>query len=319
MFDQRKRKKLEKHRNDTLSVICGERLGFEQMLQRVRITGASPDVALVDEVLRRLAEIKQKADQETNIDELDSLIGDAEQQGQLRAYVCPRAEIRNEGILAIDLMEEWNVPRTVIDKLRRSFGQEVEKAGTDDAAARSALRTIFEEQDSWRRYTDDYEETMHRFTVLLFVATIILPLLAVLAFQWRLTFVVGVLSAGVAGSCVSVLAKLPMLDVSLSGELEAYRRRILSRIGVGVGGSLIGCALLGWGLLPISIQNQSFADALNACTVSPTTSCTGIRTLILLGVPMLFGFSERALTSFEQRVFGNSGQGQKGASRAGRK
>jgi hypothetical protein len=69
------------------------------------------------------------------------------------------------------------------------------------------------------------------------------------------------------------MAKMPMLDVSLSGELEAYGRRILSRIGVGVIGSLIGCALLAWGLFPISIQNQTFADVLNACTAFPMTSC----------------------------------------------
>jgi len=32
----------------------------------------------------------------------------------------------------------------------------------------------------------------------------------------------------------------------------------------------------------------------------------GIRTLILLAVPMLFGFSERALTFLEERVFGKT-------------
>jgi hypothetical protein len=42
---------------------------------------------------------------------------------------------------------------------------------------------------------------------------------------------------------------------------------------------------------------------LSACLAFPATS--SIKTLILLGVPMLLGVSERALTSFEQRVFGN--------------
>lgn len=72
----------------------------------------------------------------------------------------------------------------------------------------------------------------------------------------------GLLCAGAAGSFVSVMAKMPALDVTLSGELEAYGRRILSRIGIGIVASLIGCALLA--VLPISIQNQSFADALSA-------------------------------------------------------
>jgi hypothetical protein len=120
----------------------------------------------------------------------------------------------------------------------------------------------------------------------------------------------GLLLAGVAGSCVSVLTKMPLLEVSLSGELESYERRILSRIGAGVLGSLIGCGLLGWGLISFSIHGQTFADVLNACSTSLPTSCTALQTLILLAVPMLFGFSERALTSFEQKVFGSSGQEQ---------
>jgi hypothetical protein len=100
------------------------------------------------------------------------------------------------------------------------------------------------------------------------------------------------------------MSKMPLLEVSLSGELDAYGRRILSRVGTGVGASVIGCALLGWGILPISVQNQTFADLLNACTASPAPSCSALKTVILLGIPMLFGFSERALTSFDQRVFG---------------
>ena len=57
---------------------------------------------------------------------------------------------------------------------------------------------------------------------------------------------------------------LHLLDVALSVELEAYGRRIRGRIAVGVGASLIASALLGWGLIPVSLQNQTFADALNS-------------------------------------------------------
>ena len=44
-------------------------------------------------------------------------------------------------------------------------------------------------------------------------------------------------------------------------------------------------------------------ESLRACLAFPATS--SIKTLILLDVPTLLGFSERALTSFEQPVFGN--------------
>jgi hypothetical protein len=306
MFDHWHGKKLEKRRKATLSGIRAERLAFETMVQRAQIAGDAPDEMFLKTVRDRLTEIEQRADREEDIDELDNLVEDAERQGQLRAYICPRTEICDQGTLAIDLIQEWNVPKTVISKLRDSLGQKLQRADTDLESARSALRALFEESDSWRSYTGDYEDSMKSYTLRLFVATIVLPVLAILAFQWPLTFLGGLLCAGAAGSCVSVMAKMPLLDVSLSGELDAYGRRILSRIGVGVIASLIGCALLGWGVLLISIQNQTFADLLNACTASATMSCTGLRTLILLGVPMLFGFSERALASFEQRVFGDS-------------
>lgn len=69
---------------------------------------------------------------------------------------------------------------------------------------------------------------------------------------------------------------------------------------MGVVASVIGSASLAW--LPVSVQNQTFADALNPCA---TSSVTDNKTLIVLGVTMLLGFSERTLTSFEQRIFGN--------------
>jgi hypothetical protein len=189
-------------------------------------------------------------------------------------------------------------------------------------AARSALRAIYEERDSWNGYTNEYEDEMRRFTRWwLALPTIGLLLVAIITLRFPLIFPLAlpILSAGAAGSCVSVMAKMPLLDVSLSGELDSYERRILSRVGVGVIASLIGCGLLGWGLISFSIQRQTFANILDACSGTSTTSCTGLNALIVLAVPMLFGFSERALTSFERKVFGSSRQEQGGASRAVRK
>jgi hypothetical protein len=80
---------------------------------------------------------------------------------------------------------------------------------------------------------------------------------------------------------------------------EEYRIRLAS---------IVGCGLLGWGLISISIQGQTFADILKVCSASARTSCTTGETLTLLAVPMLFGFSERALTSFESTIFGKLGQ-----------
>jgi hypothetical protein len=307
MLEGQKRKRLEERRRDTLSEIRGERLSVEEMAQRAQQAGDTPDAAFLETVYERLAEIEQLANKESHIDEFKNLSGDAEKQGQLRAYICPRAEIFIEGSMSIDLIEEWKVPTAVIAKLRGVLSKYLEKADTETEVARGALRAIFEERDSWANYTEDYEDTLKNFTWGLsgaFVLTLLAAITVLLS--WPSYGIFSVLLAGAAGSCVSVMAKMPMLEVSLSGELEAYQRRILSRISVGVLSSVIGSGMLGWGLLPISIQGKTFTNALNACTSSPATLCTALDALLLLAIPMLLGFSERALTSFEGQIFSHS-------------
>jgi hypothetical protein len=92
-------------------------------------------------------------------------------------------------------------------------------------------------------------------------------------------------------------------DVTLSGELNAYGRRILIRIATGVAASIVGYALLGWGILHISIENKSFSEIANACSAG-TTSCTSLTALINVAIAMLFGFSERGLASLETKLLG---------------
>ena len=304
MVERRKRKRLEARRQRAVSEIRGERATFETMVKRAQINGAVTDES-IKAVPHRFEEVERKAREAKSIEELDDLVDDAKSLGQLRAYICPPAEVADEGTLTIDVMEEWGVPRETIGKLRASVGQKV--GSKDVTVTRGALRAIFEEFDSWSAYIEDYEEVMQRSAKILLWVIGGLSLLAILALHFPKIALVGLLFAGATGGCVSVVARMPMLDVSPSVEFAAYRRRILTRISTGAIASLIGCALLGWGLLPISIQNQTFADLLNVCTVSPSTSCTELKILILLGVSMVFGFSERALTSFEYPVLGNSG------------
>lgn len=307
-----KRKRLKKRRTRTLSGILAEQISFENMVQRAERANDTPDEKFLSTVREKLAEIRQKAENENNLDELDSLVDDAEAQSQLRAYVCPTADIQIEGRLAIDRIAEWNVPTSVIAELRDSLGKSLANVNKDLESARASLRAIFAEYDSWSRYTDDYEDTMKKYTLWLGCFTLILPIIAATIYMWQPHLAIfGLICAGAAGSCVSVMAKMPLLHVSLSGELIAFLRRIVSRIGAGVAASLIGTALLGWGLLPLSIQNLTFAEALNDCTASPATSCTGVETLLLLGIPMLLGFSERALTWGEQQIFGHAGDRQR--------
>jgi hypothetical protein len=301
-----KKWKLEKRREEAFSDIRIERSALEAMAQRPRAAEDALDEQFLSARLERLSEIEKSAEQANNTGHLDDLISFAQKQGQLRAFLCPIAEIEVEATLVIDLLEEWGVPKTVTQKLFKLHVEPLRKDKMPPRDARGVLRSLFQERDSWSEYKDDYEDTLELYTWWLSPVAIILPFLSAIAFHYAFRFspllVLGLLFAGGSGSCVSVLAKMPLLDITLSAEFEAYGRRIFSRIAAGVGASLIGSAFLAWGLVPISFQNQTFADAVNASLAAPAA---GIKTLILLGVPMLFGFSERALTSFEQRIFGN--------------
>jgi hypothetical protein len=314
---EKKNSKLEKCRARALSAITGERLQVELMARRPRREDDVLNDTILEKALKRLAEIEEGAKHAFGKKVLNDLIDDAEKEGQFRAYLCPREEIWVEGCLAIALMEEWGVPKSVISNLREMLGQKLKDAMQDTEAARGALRDVFEESDSWSDYTSDYEEEMKKFTHWwLFTPTVVLTFAAIIAFRFPLTLPFGLLFAGVAGSCVSVMTKMPVLEVTLSGDLDSYGRRILGRIGAGMVGSLVGCGFLVWGLISFSPLGQTFADILNTCSIACSTpfatSCTAQRTLILLAVPMIFGFSERALTLLEQGFFGNSNRSRKG-------
>jgi hypothetical protein len=309
MFAARKQKKLEDERQEVLDNIRYELWDFELMAQRAHAAGETPNPDILSAATARFAEFKQQAANARKIDEFDDLIEKAEMQGTLRAYICPTKEIVNEGNLAIDLLAEWGVPKITVDELRNTLGQQLAAPDT----ARGALRTIFAENNSWNEYTDDYEKEMKKYTLSLVAVTAVLLLLAGVGFYFRLKifpliFLLVLLFAGAAGSCVSVIRKMPLLDVSLSSELDAYGRRILSRVVTGTVASLVGSALLAWGVLPIAIQGQTFADVMSACTAHDTSLCTITKALILLAVPVLFGFSERTLTSFEQKVLGGAAE-----------
>jgi hypothetical protein len=304
MFEKRHSDKLDSDRRETLSEIHDERSSFEAMVQRARAAGAAPLDGFAENVLAKFDKITETAQSSQSIDEINSAGDDADQQGQLRAYLCPIDEIEDEGRMLIDTMDEWNVPTAVIQKLRDTFLPKLKDAQKSEASARSALRAIYEEHDSWSRYTTYYEDEMRRFTRILTIVIAVSIGLAIVCFHFTNFVIVGLVCTGVAGSCISVISKMPLVRVALSGELESYERRILSRISLGTAASIVGSGMLGWGLITVSVGKQTFDEAVSSCTTG-AAPCSPLRMLILLAVPIIFGFSERALTTFESHFFGN--------------
>jgi hypothetical protein len=290
-------RKLDKARAEALSSITGDMMRVELMAQRPRTDDDKLDTALLQTVRDRLTEIEAKAKDAGTPDELHDLLEDGELEGLFAAYFCPVNEIPHKGALAIDTAEGWGIPKSSTKRLRELFSDKLKNAASDPHGARGALHSIYAEMDAWGDFIDDYEETMDTYMRWLLGLSVGMVVLAITAlyFAPKFPFLIflALLLAGATGSCISVMGKMPALDASLSGELDAYRRRVLTRIGVGLTASLIGCGLLGWGVLPISIQNQTFSNALDVCS-APSSPCAAIvKALIVITVPMLLGFSER--------------------------
>jgi hypothetical protein len=230
----RGKKTLEKRRIEALSMITRERVDVEAMAQRPRSAADVLDNALLETVLKRLAEIEARAREAAHVDDLDDLEDDAETQGEFSAHLCPVVDVKTEGERLLDQIEGWGIPRTAVSGLRELFGGQLGDASSNPASARSALRSLFEERNEWDDYADDYEDTMWSLARILFWSMVVLLPMATLSFHFAVWFspllILGLLCAGAAGSCVSVVRKMPALDVSLSGELDAYRRRVLSRM-----------------------------------------------------------------------------------------
>ena len=132
-----------------------------------------------------------------------------------------------EGRHYVDLIAEWNVPSTVLQRLRGSLLPKLRDASSKQGEARNALRAIYQEHDSWDRYTTHYEERMWRFAWILGSIAIASLLAAIGCLMFPKLFILGLLFAGTAGGCVSVLSKMPTIEVEFSGALDSYRRRIV--------------------------------------------------------------------------------------------
>jgi hypothetical protein len=308
-----KQRKLEKRKLETLSSVHTEHWMLVSMLTRAEVAGEPQNTEeLMTEPITRLLALEERAKNTTKIDDFGDIESEAEEWGTFKAYICPVTEIEHEGKLSINLMEEWGVPKSRVEWMRAQFSSKL--SDPSPQVARSALKMILMEENSWSDYTNHYEERMQKSTYWLSGVTVALIVAALFTLRYRLHFMPLVflcilLCGGAAGSCVSVMMKLPMLDVALSSEMDAYARRILIRVATGTVASLVGCAL--FAVLMVSIDKLGFADIVTACTspdIGPCSaeSCTIVKQLVLLALPILLGFSERTLTSVERKVLGEN-------------
>jgi hypothetical protein len=299
-LDRRARK-----RADALADIRDCRASFEASALAANAAGSTYDPNLIPEVLKRFADIEQKLVLTTTKNEIETLVEQAEEAADLQAYLAAPAEIELIGKTALETVADWGVPTSSIEALRRAVIPKLACTNPNDAAAvaaaRGSLHTILSEYTSWSSWLDDYHSEMQKIGYWL-SAFIALSLIVAAFLLSHKAVVWGLLSAGACGALVSVVSKLPALEVT--ADSAPYKRDSVRRVCIGFAASVIGCGLLMAGLLPITLPSgTTFADLATECASGE--QCSGQSIFVLLAVPMLFGLSERALFSFQERLIGN--------------
>jgi hypothetical protein len=247
----------------------------------------------------------------TTKSELETLVAQSAAVVQLRAYLAPQAELEIQGRTTLSTMAEWGVPASDLDALQKDvvpkLGCPTIASPEEVNAARGALHTIFSECNSWSEWLDEYNAEMQKVAYWL-TGLIALSLIAAIFLLSHGFIVWGLLSAGACGAFVSVIAKLPALVIA--GDSAPYRRDIWRRVCTGLAASVIGSGLLMSGVFTINLPYASMSAIIDGCTslasattASQSVGCGPRSIFVLIAVVMLFGLSERALTSLEQRVF----------------
>ena len=322
---------------ETLAVVRSARATFVAAIREARIAtrgtpADAPPADLVKEVLDEFNRLEKEINDGDNLssETLDAIADHARELRRARAnFISPRAAILHVGKAAVDDMREWGVPQ---GSLQRVTAETVPLlASPQPADARAALRALLDLRDQWDPYATWYNGFMGRTAAALLVILLFAVAAAGAAFRDG-HLLTSFALAGIGGAALSVLSRLPPL--AAYGEATQYLFRIVSRVGTGFAASLIGAGLLATGVISINLPEVgSFGDMVAECSAYPPRKqrtpaeltamaaeaakanignaaptpapkpCGTPQVLILLAIAMILGFSERALATFEDRVF----------------
>lgn len=311
--------------------VRSSRASFEEVVERAIATSAELPTALIDSVRKKFDELEEEI---AGVDEqamtkdgetrMNALADRADELERLRAYVVPKAEIVVEGNSRLSDMTCWSVPQAVIDQLNREVMPQLRCVNVLEA--RGALRSLYETYDYWDWWVEEHARSMRLAASVMLIVLLGFLTGAVFLLHYGHVYS-GVFCAGASGALLSVLAKLP--PVLSFGSANAYFYRIVGRIAVGIAASMIGMGLLASDLISLQLSDHlTIAKMLDGkdllCGTIDTTAaganaaarpatCTPDdqrlsrrAVLLLLAIAMLFGFSERALSTFEDRVLPQS-------------
>jgi len=282
------------------STVMAYRGQFEQSVCVSRASGSPFSEEFVQVVMGKFSELEARVEKTSTDSEWESIEDEAESLYRLRAYIIPLSEIAVQGSTILSNMEQWTIPATALEILKKEVAQELKS--NDLEKARAALHTLFKEYDEWSEFQDTYNKEMKWLTWRL-AGGIVLSLLAALYCLLYGPVALGIAFAGVTGSCLSVISKIP--GVIVSGDSDPYHRSAVRRLATGFAASMVGVGFLLSGMAPISLPyGGTFLEIITALSESvPKSPPKIVLVFEIIAIVTLMGISERALTSFEEKLF----------------
>lgn len=277
--------------------IRGYRATYVQVVERALAADqAAVDVDLVKRALATLDGLEDELRDANTDEERKNIVDRAEEVAQGRAYVQPTAELALEAKTLVDDLANWGIPAEFLASIDRELLQVITRPrDPEDSAAqlreqRAALNKLYQYYDAWSEHVVAYERWSKTNAWSLGALLIASSIICVAAIHHRQPLL-GFMTAGLTGALLSVLSKLPPM---LSwGQWASYTPRMLGRITTGIAATLAGGALLALDVIQVGSENF---DALFEVR-SPS------HVLLLVGLGISFGFSERALVKFHELVF----------------
>jgi len=267
----------------------GFRATYAEAVLKARAASDPWDPLLALATLKQFDAFGQELLAATTTVERENIVARGEELERTRAYLFPGDEIMLQARVSFADMRDWNVPADVIGAMEKDLLPDLGDQSL--AKKRAALNKVFEFNDAWSQHTDEYGRWARR-TSWLLLGFLVVALGVSVASIIHGMALYGFIAAGFSGALVSVLSRMPpMLGW---GEWSSYTPRMIGRVAAGVAGTFAGGALLAAGV--IKVGDYTFDDLLTK-TVSPGA------VLYVVGLGILFGFTERALTQLQGLVF----------------
>ncbi|NLH47908.1 MAG: hypothetical protein GX444_04805 [Myxococcales bacterium] len=230
----------------------------------------------------------------------------------LRVYVLPLDEMVLEAHSKIAELRHWRVPEADIAELEHLLAQdmrptttkpndqnEAKKVNRPPMHARAAMLKILEEYDFWDVYIDWYQKNSLK-SILCLAGLVMVASIAAAYLLNDSQSLWGMLLAGVAGSAISIMNRLP--PVARYGDSFSFLLKSVTRLVTGTMATILGIALLTTGLLNIPFTGNGgiqFISKLFAQKISPLEPG---EMALLFGLGLALGYSERAFATFSNNL-----------------